>query len=82
MAQFSTNNHLIYVVDDDTAIARLLSVNLAARGYQVKEFRWHSRPVAFDGNLDPIVQLTNPNVDMSGTTRFVDRLLRIRLDVQ
>lgn len=38
MAQFSTNNHLIYVVDDDTAISRLVSVNLAARGYRVKEF--------------------------------------------
>ena len=38
MAQSPTNEHLIYVVDDDTAIARLLSVNLAARGYQVKEF--------------------------------------------
>lgn len=38
MAQFSTNDNLIYVVDDDTAIARLVSVNLAARGYRVKEF--------------------------------------------
>lgn len=38
MAQFATNNYLIYVVDDDTAIARLLSVNLEARGYRVKEF--------------------------------------------
>ncbi len=38
MAQFPTNNYLIYVVDDDKAIARLLSINLEARGYQVKEF--------------------------------------------
>ena len=46
MAQFSTNNHLIYVVDDDAAIARLVSVNLAARGYRVKEFNSGSQAVA------------------------------------
>ena len=43
-----------------------------------QDFRWHSRPVVFDGDLDPIFQLTSPNVDLSGTTRFVDRLLRVR----
>ena len=43
-----------------------------------QDFRWHSRPVVLDGNLDSIVQLTSPNVDISGTTRFVDRLLRVR----
>ena len=46
MAQFSTNNHLIYVVDDDAAIARLVSVNLAAPGYRVKEFDGGSQVVA------------------------------------
>ena len=46
MAQFSTNNHLIYVVDDDAAIARLVSVNLAAQGYRVKEFDGGSEAVA------------------------------------
>lgn len=46
MAQFSTNNHLIYVVDDDAAITRLVSVNLAALGYRVKEFDSGSQAVA------------------------------------
>ncbi len=38
MQQLATSDHLVYVVDDDVAIARLLAVNLAARGYRVKEF--------------------------------------------
>ena len=38
MVQFATDEQLIYVIDDDTAIARLVAVNLAARGYRVKQF--------------------------------------------
>ena len=38
MRESSTNGQLIYVVDDDVAIARLVAVNLAARGYRVKQF--------------------------------------------
>ena len=55
MTQFSTNNHLIYVVDDDTEIARLLSVNLTARGYQVKEF---------DSGLQAVSNLQADNPDL------------------
>jgi two-component system KDP operon response regulator KdpE len=39
MEQVATNGHLVYVVDDDTSIARLVSLNLAARGYRVKQFQ-------------------------------------------
>ena len=38
MPETSTSESLVYVVDDDAAIARLVSVNLAARGYRVKQF--------------------------------------------
>ena len=38
MQQLATSDQLVYVVDDDVAIARLVAVNLAARGYRVKQF--------------------------------------------
>ena len=38
MSEPSGTASLVYVVDDDEAIARLVSVNLAARGYRVKQF--------------------------------------------
>jgi len=38
MQQTATASQLVYVVDDDVAIARLVAVNLAARGYRVKQF--------------------------------------------
>ena len=38
MSESSTSGSLVYVVDDDAAIARLVSLNLAARGYRVKHF--------------------------------------------
>jgi len=38
MVQSATGEQLIYVIDDDTAIARLVAVNLSARGYRVKQF--------------------------------------------
>ena len=38
MQQLATKTQLVYVVDDDVAIARLVAVNLAARGYRVKQF--------------------------------------------
>ena len=33
-----------YVIDDDTAIARLVAVNLAARGYCIKQFHYLNNP--------------------------------------
>jgi two-component system KDP operon response regulator KdpE len=46
MVQLATDGQLIYVVDDDTAIARLVSVNLVARGYRVKQFENGSGAIA------------------------------------
>lgn len=38
MAQIPPISPLIYIVDDDRAIARLVAVNLIARGYRTKQF--------------------------------------------
>ena len=38
MEQTATSSQLVYVVDDNVAIARLVTVNLSARGYRVKQF--------------------------------------------
>ena len=74
MAQFSTNNHLIYVVDDDTAIARLVSVNLAARSYRVKEFYSGSQAIAELMADDPnlvILDINMPEPDGLEVTRQI-----------
>ena len=72
MAQFPTNNYLIYVVDDDKAIARLLSINLEARGYQVKEFGSGLQAVSSLGTDDPhlvILDIMMPGPDGLEITR-------------
>ena len=38
MTQTAIKDHLIYVVDDDHSISKLVSFNLTARGYQVRQF--------------------------------------------
>ena len=38
MSESTGTGSLVYVVDDDAAIARLITVNLAARGYRVRQF--------------------------------------------
>ena len=41
-----TGSSLVYVIDDDTEIARLVSVNLTARGFRVKQFESGSGAIA------------------------------------
>ena len=80
MAQFSTNSHLIYVVDDDTAIARLLSVNLAARGYQVKEFNSGLQAVSNLQADDPdlvILDIMMPGIDGIEVTRQIRQVSQV-----
>jgi two-component system KDP operon response regulator KdpE len=80
MAQFSTNNHLIYVVDDDAAIARLVSVNLAARGYRVKEFNSGSQAVAAFKNDAPdlvILDIMMPEIDGLEVTRLIRQISQV-----
>ena len=38
MTQTAINDDLIYVVDDDRSISKLVALNLMTRGYQVKQF--------------------------------------------
>ena len=38
MEQTATSSQLVYVVDDNVAIARMVTDNLLARGYRVKQF--------------------------------------------
>ena len=80
MTQFSTNNHLIYVVDDDTAIARLLSVNLTARGYQVKEFNSGLQAVSDLQADDPdlvILDIMMPGIDGLEVTRRIRQVSQV-----
>jgi two-component system KDP operon response regulator KdpE len=80
MAQFSTNNHLIYVVDDDAAIARLVSVNLAARGYRVKEFNSGSQAVAelkIDAPDLVILDIIMPEPDGLEVTRQIRQISQV-----
>ena len=80
MAQFTTNNHLIYVVDDDTAIARLVSVNLTARGYRVKEFDRGLQAIAGLKIDDPdlvIMDLMMPDLDGLEVTRQIRQVSQV-----
>ena len=65
MVQIATTDQLIYVVDDDSAIARLVSVNLAARGYRVKQF--DSGSVAMAGLQSDEPDLVILDILMPGT---------------
>ena len=53
MQQPATTGHLIYVVDDDVAISRLVSVNLEARGYRVRQFDHASAALAATLTSEP-----------------------------
>ena len=53
MQQPATTGHLIYVADDDFAICRLVSVNLEARGYRVRQFDHASAALAATGTGEP-----------------------------
>lgn len=80
MAQFATNNYLIYVVDDDTAIARLLSVNLEARGYRVKEFDSGLQAVSGLKTDDPhlvILDIVMPGPDGLEITRRIRQVSQV-----
>ena len=76
----STNNHLIYVVDDDAAIARLASVNPAARGYRVKEFDSGSQAVAalkIDTPDLVILDIIMPEPDSLEVTRLIRQISQV-----
>ena len=80
MVQFATGEQLIYVIDDDTAIARLVAVNLTARGYRVKQF--DSGAVALVGLQvdDPdlvILDILMPDLDGLEITKQIRQVSRV-----
>ena len=80
IAQPSTISPLIYVVDDDAAVARLVSVNLAARGYRVKQFDSGSVVIAGLAADDPdlvILDIMMPEIDGLEVTRQIRQMSRV-----
>ena len=70
----------IYIVDDDDAIARLLSVNLAARGYRVKQFDSGSVAIAGLEVDDPalvILDILMPEIDGLEVTKRIRQVSRV-----
>ena len=71
---------LIYVVDDDAAIARLVSVDLAARGYRVTEFDRGSQAVAtlkIDTPDLVILDIIMPEPDSLEVTRLIRQISQV-----
>ena len=80
MAQTPTISPLIYVVDDDDAIARLVSVILAARGYRVKQFDSGSVVIAGLEADDPdlvILDIMMPEIDGLEVTKRIRQMSRV-----
>ncbi len=55
MQQPAVNGHLVYVVDDDVSITRLIAINLNAGGYQAK---------VFHGGYEALAELENDRPDL------------------
>ena len=55
MQQSAVNGQLVYVVDDDASITRLIALNLTARGYQV---------IVFPSGQEALANLENDRPDL------------------
>jgi FixJ family two-component response regulator len=74
MTQTAIKDHLIYVVDDDHSISKLVSFNLTARGYQVRQFdNGHAvlDGLAADGSALIIMDYLMPGANGLEVTRKV-----------
>ena len=76
MQQPVTTGHLIYVVEDDVAIGRLVSVNLEARGYRVRRFDHASAALAATGTGEPDLIILGLAVNLAGGLEMVSRIRR------
>ena len=77
MQQPATTGHLIYVVDDDFAIGRLVSVNLEARGYQVRQFDRYSAALAAMGTGEPDLIILGLAINPAGGLATVSQIRRL-----
>jgi DNA-binding response OmpR family regulator len=56
MQQESDNGQLIYLIDSDSSITRLIALNLTAKGYEVKVFpRGHDALAILDNDQPNLV---------------------------
>ena len=77
MKQPATTGHLIYVVDDDVAIGRLVSVNLEARGYRVRQFDHASAALDGTGTGEPDLIILGLAVSQAGRLETVSQIRRL-----
>ena len=78
-AASSTKSHLIYVVDDDIAIGRLVSVNLEARGYLVRQFDHASPALAATGTGEPDLIILGLAMNRAGGMEMVSQIRRLSM---
>jgi len=77
MQQPATSGHLIYVVDDDAAAARLVSVNLEARGYRVRQFGEAFAALAAMDTGEPDLIILGPAINSAGALEPVSQFRRL-----
>ena len=80
MPRSTVENTLIYMVDDDVSIGRLVAVNLIARGYRVKQFYNGPSAVAALEVDEPeliILDLLMPYIDGLEVTRRVRQVSQV-----
>ena len=77
MQQPATIGHLIYVVDEDAAIGRLVSVNLEARGYRVRQFGQASTALAATESAEPDLIILGPALNPAAGPETVSQVRRM-----
>ena len=77
MQQPAASGHLIYVVDNDAAIARLVTVNLEARGYRVRQFDDAFAALAAMDTGDPDLIILGPAINSPGPLEPVGQFRRL-----
>ena len=80
MRESSSSDQLIYVIDDDTAIARLVAVILAANGYRVEQFNSGAPALAGLQADDPdlvILDILMPDPDGLEVTKRIRQVSRV-----